>query len=232
MQQFALAADDHDSAVFVDFLVLGEFFRLRGQETAVVPRQTDGRHFAACREFEEGLRGVRERNFVKRSANGFDAGGQAEFERPERDVEKMRAHVANRAAAPVDPAAPIKRMIDRMVGNFGAHAEEKIPRQRIGNGIAAREGCSESFIYAIAVPLEAVGGNAERFRARNALRPEAEWTICPDVNFADFADGAGLNIFDGETCFVGRVALIAHLRGDLGLFGFLGKSARFRDRPR
>ena len=63
------------------------------------------------------------------------------------------------------------------------------------------------------------------------MRPEAEWTICPDVNFADFADGAGLNVFDGETCFVRRMALIAHLRGDLGFLGLLGKSARFRDRP-
>jgi len=33
--------------------------------------------------------------------------GQAEFERPERDVEKMRAHVANRAATPVHPSAQL-----------------------------------------------------------------------------------------------------------------------------
>src|SRR5258706_10287000 len=143
----------------------------------------------------------------------------------------MRAHVADWSAAPVNPAAPIKGVVDRVIRNFGTDAKEEIPRERVRNRIAAGERCRKALVYAVAVPLQTVGGNAERFRARNALRPEAKRTIGPDVNFANFADGAGLNVFDGEAGFVGRVALIAHLGGDFGFFGFLGKRARFRDRP-
>src|SRR5579859_724630 len=198
MHQLALAADDHDAAIFVHFLVFTEFFRLRRQEATVVPRQVDGRHFSARREFKESLRGVRERNFVERRANGFDTGGQAELERPKRNVEQVRAHVADRTATPINPAAPVERMIDRVIGDLGSDAEEEIPRESFRYRIISGERCGETLVYAVAVPLKTVGGNGQRFWTRNALWPEAERTIGPYMNFADFADGAGLDVFDGK----------------------------------
>ena len=59
----------------------------------------------------------------------------------------------------------------------------------------------------------------ERFGARHALWPEAERAVGPDVDFADFANHAGLDVFDRGASVVEGMALIAHLCGD---FGFLG----------
>src|ERR1051325_1400251 len=123
-------------------------------------------------------------------------------------------------------------MIDGVVRNFGTDAEEEIPGERIRDRIVSGERRSEALVYAIAVPLEAFRGNSERRRPRNALRPEAKRTVGPNVNFADFTDSARLNVFDSEASFVGRVALVAHLRGDLGLLGFPGELARFGYGPR
>src|SRR5258706_12133653 len=138
----------------------------------------------------------------------------------------MRAHVADWSAAPVNPAAPIKGVVDRVIRNFGTDAKEEIPRERVRNRIAAGERCRKALVYAVAVPLQTVGGNAERFRARNALRPEAKRTIGPDVNFANFADGAGLNVFDGEAGLFGREGVIGPFCGGLCFFWFLCQRAR------
>ena len=57
------------------------------------------------------------------------------------------------------------------------------------------------------------------------------------MHFADVADGAGPDVFDGRARIVEGMALVAHLRGDFGIFrsprhfaGFLnGPSERFLD---
>src|SRR5215470_17758105 len=117
-------------------------------------------------------------------------------------------------------------MIDGVIGDVRSDAKEEIPGERIGDGIAAGERSSEPLLNTIAVPFEVFRGNCQWFGSRNALRPEAERTIRPNVNFAHFTDCARLNVFDSLTRLVGRMALIAHLRGDFGLFGLLSKSAR------
>ena len=48
------------------------------------------------------------------------------------------------------------------------------------------------------------------------MGPKTNGPICPDMNFADFADGAGLNEFDSGFRIVERAALIAHLSGEFG----------------
>src|SRR5262245_44253501 len=55
-------------------------------------------------------------------------------------IDQVRAHIAERASAPVNPAAPVERMIDRMEGDFGRGPEIQIPiecgrlREVIENG--------------------------------------------------------------------------------------------------
>ena len=46
-------------------------------------------------------------------------------------VDEMRAHVAERALTPVDPATPIERMVERVVLDVGRRAEEQIPVQAL-----------------------------------------------------------------------------------------------------
>ena len=63
------------------------------------------------------------------------------------------------------------------------------------------------------------------------MRPEAERAVGPDVNLAHFTNCAGLNVFDGSAPVVGRMALIAHLRGDLGFLGAPRQLPGFINRP-
>ncbi len=51
------------------------------------------------------------------------------------------------------------------------------------------------------------------------------------MDFADFTDGTGPDVFDGGAGFVERVPLVAHLRGDLGFLGAAGDVARLFDTP-
>ncbi len=61
----------------------------------------------------------------------------------------------------------------------------------------------------------------ERGRTRQALRPEGERTIRPDVDFLDVADRAGEQILLPSARLVLRMALVAHLRDDLHFGGLL-----------
>ncbi len=51
------------------------------------------------------------------------------------------------------------------------------------------------------------------------------------MDFADFADSAGLDVFNSETRIVERMSLVAHLGGEFGFLGALGEAARFIDGP-
>ena len=64
------------------------------------------------------------------------------------------------------------------------------------------------------------------------MRPKANGTIGPNMNFADFADGAGLNEFDSGFRIVERAPLVAHLSDELGLvFGRGGEFAALINGP-
>lgn len=64
------------------------------------------------------------------------------------------------------------------------------------------------------------------------MRPKTNRTIGPNMNFANFADRAGLNEFDSGFCVVERAPLVAHLSGELGfVFGLGGEFAALINRP-
>ena len=82
----------------------------------------------------------------------------------------MSAHVADRADAPVGPAAPIEGMIDGVIRDLRSDAEEKIPVEAFGHRIITSEGSGQSRVHSVPVPAQGVGGNFQRFGARDALR--------------------------------------------------------------
>ena len=69
-------------------------------------------------------------------------------------IDQVRAHVAERALAPVHPAAPVERVIERVIVDRRRDAEEEIPRQLSGIGIVADERGGEPRVDALAVPAE------------------------------------------------------------------------------
>ena len=130
----------------------------------------------------------------------------------------MRAHVAERALSPIDPAAPVERVIERVILDERRDAEKQIPRQLVGNRIGpARAGHrrAEPLHHAAVVPAQLRRIGRQPRRPRDALRPEAERPIRPDMHLADLAEGAALDVLDAAARVVGRVTLVAHLRHDL-----------------
>src|SRR5256885_11779501 len=131
-------------------------------------------------------------------------------------IDQMRAHVSDGADAPVYPAAPVKRVIDGVVFDLRTHAKEKIPIKLIGNREIASHGGGEACVDAIAIPAKGVRRSFERLRTRHTLGPKAQRAVGPDMHFATITDGAGLDLLEGGAPVVGRMPLVAHLRGDLG----------------
>src|SRR5277367_6946899 len=100
-------------------------------------------------------------------------------------VDQVGAHVTDSADAPVRPAAPVERVVDRVIFDARADAEKKIPRQLVWNRVVACHSSGESGIHARAVPAKSIGWFFERLGARHALRPEAKRAVGPDVDLAD-----------------------------------------------
>ncbi len=146
-------------------------------------------------------------------------------------IDQVRAHVADGADAPVHPAAPVERVIDRVIFDALRDAEEEIPVERSRLRIVAGHRRREPRFDARTVPGEAIRRRRPHFRTRKALRPVAERTIRPDVDFADVADRAGHHVLDGGSSFVGRMTLIAHLRGEFRLPCATRELPRFAHRP-
>src|ERR1700741_5485695 len=84
----------------------------------------------------------------------------------------MCSHIADRAATPVYPSTPIKRVIDRIVRNTWAHTKKQVPGPRVRNGVVARHGCGQARIDAILVPFQAVQRLHGSLRPWNTLWPE------------------------------------------------------------
>src|SRR6185503_21283197 len=107
---------------------------------------------------------------------------------------------------PVDPAAPVERVIDRVVVDLGGDAEEEIPVETFRNGVISLHGRREPLRDAAVVPSKflRVGGGGRR--ARDALRPVTPGAIRPDVHFADLANRAGEDVLDSLPLVVERMA--------------------------
>src|SRR5207249_10997175 len=125
----------------------------------------------------------------------------------------------DRAGSPSHPAAPIERLIDRVVVHVRSYTKKEVPSERFWKGKIPGKGGGDPGIDASTVPAERIGWLLEWFRARHALGPISEGPVRPDVHFAHFTDGAGPNVFDRRAPIIRGMPLIAHLRGDLGLPG-------------
>ena len=100
-----------------------------GHRTAAVPRRRRSRRSVR-------IGGNRRR--APRRRRRFDARRMRETERPERVIDQVRAHVAECAGTEFDPAAPVERVVDRVIRECPRRlAEIQIPpqavRQRIPN---------------------------------------------------------------------------------------------------
>ena len=164
--------------------------RIRGHEPAVVPHELHLRHPVPFRELVVGGRRTRIGRAVERRGLGLDHGGQPELQRPHREVDQVRAHVAERALAPVHPAAPVERVVNRVVRHLGRDAEKQIPRQALGHGVRPVHRRRDALGQAAVVPADASRIPRQRRRPRDPLRPEPERPVRPHVHFADLADGA------------------------------------------
>ena len=193
------------------------------------------RHAAARREVVVRRRRRWERGAVERRRLRFDDGRHPELERPERMVDQVRTHVTERALTPVDPAAPVERVVDGVVRHFWRRAKEQIPVQRrryLEVAVHRRRQASLEQPPAPARRLRILRHFGHRRRARNALRPVAERPVGPDVDLADVADGAAGDVLVAGSRLVARMALVTHLGDDLGvLLGLLRQVARFLHRP-
>src|SRR6185295_20274868 len=97
-----------------------------------------------------------------------------EIERPIRKVHQVRAHVADRAAAPVDPAAPVERVIDGVILDIRRGTEKQIPREPLGLRITAGHRVGETRFETRTVPAEPALRRRPWLRPRDALRPVPE----------------------------------------------------------
>src|SRR5262245_34386362 len=42
-------------------------------------------------------------------------------------IDEVSRHIADRSCSPIEPASPVERMIDRMIGDVRGRSDEKIP---------------------------------------------------------------------------------------------------------
>src|SRR5260370_34187619 len=96
------------------------------------------------------------RSAIERTGDSLDGGRKTEVETGHRDVQQVRAHIADGADAPIDPAAPIEGMIDGVIVDAGANAEEEIPGERLRNGIIHCHSGGETSVNDSGIPLESV----------------------------------------------------------------------------
>ena len=155
VHELALAADD-DGATFLFELLFAEFDGLGRSEAAVEPSEFDGRHGTARCEFIEDDAGGRIRSTVERTGDSLDRGGVAEIETGHSNVEEMSAHVANGTDAPIDPAAPIEGMVDGVIGDARANAEEEVPRKSLRDRIIPCHSSGETSVNTSGIPFESV----------------------------------------------------------------------------
>ncbi len=119
-------------------------------------------------------------------------------------------------------------------GTSGAAPRNRSQRRPLGTSalhlIGERVG--EALIHAVVAPVERLPVAVEFLRVRHALRPVRQRPVGPDVHLFDLAEDPGCQIVLAAPRIVGRVALVAHLRDQLGIRRRLRREVpRFRDRP-
>ncbi len=184
--------------------------RLRPQRSegvngvAVIPEHFERRQAFTFGELEADAGSLGESFRIKaRGKFKLDDAGIAELERAERHVDGVARHVAERAGAEVEPAAPFEIVIHILLERaFRRRPEPQIPIERAGDDVRAG-------------------------RAIQPLRPDG--AIGPDVEFARLANDAGVDHLDGAAQTVFGAALVAHLRGQFLLAGELTHGAHFAD---
>ena len=75
----------------------------------------------------------------------------------------MSAHVADGTDAPIDPATPIEGMVDRVIVDARADAEEEVPGERLRDGVIPCHSSGETSVNTGGIPLRA------------SSDPEAAW---------------------------------------------------------
>src|SRR5690606_3817381 len=110
--------------------VFRQMLRTRRHEAAVVPGDLHRGLVAASGEVVDDLGGQRVARRLLPAVespggrSGFERRGVLQAEGPVRMVEQVRRHVTNRSRPPIQPAAPVERVIDRMVRYEGCGTKE------------------------------------------------------------------------------------------------------------
>ena len=229
-ENLALAAD-HEAACVRDLaLVLRRPLRHElGSRlfVAVVPVERDGRKLDAgthlrvallVGELDDRLERIRD-VVLGLDHRALRVGDAAELKAAEREVHRVAGHVAERAGAEVEEAAPRERVVDVLaevprivdVGvlrilveerTVGGRGEPRIPVETLADGIALR---------VVLDPL------------CNALALRPHGTVRPNVDFPDVAEDAALEDLGAAAHRVERRALVAHLHDYAVLAGGLLK---------
>ena len=176
-----------------------------------VPGEFDGRQVSARRKVHHDLGGggiafeiafggpglKADDDLLRAGARGF-LPELFETEGAKHDVGSVAAEVANDAAAERAPTAPACRNVFGAVGTFVGGSEPKIPIEAFGN-------------------------------RRRFLRPmfRAIAAVEPDVGFANVANDAAPNEFNGAAQASFGGALVAHLRDDFVFGSSFAHDARF-----
>ena len=135
---------------------------------------------------------------------GLDLGRQPRVQRPEREIDQVGAHVAQRARAKRGPAAPVEVGVVRVI------APVDVGRAKPGRPIQA-------------------GRRRNRRGLDHALRPDR--TVRPDVHLGNLADHPGADQLDNPAAIVAGMALVAHLGHQVGVgLGQVRQLATFLDR--
>ena len=163
-------------------------------------------------------------------------------------IDQVSAHVAEGTDTEIGPAAPVERMIDRMVRDFvGARRRVQLPVQgRRWRVVRVPQPLRHEIADVATTPFRRaglelgatgrihVGGTRQilhrRHRTtgpRHTLGPDR--TIGVDVHFVHRPDQSGLDPFIDQPRVVAGVALVSHLRDDAAAPGEFLEPARFVD---
>src|SRR5262245_29784311 len=173
-------------------------------------------------------------------------------------IDEVRGHVSYGACSPVEPAAPIEWMIDRVIENFRSGAEEQVPVESCRNrNVASHRGrqClgNKTRVPIVARPRAATSsGRASPTALRRSRTGDCtgsllyrgignngdsrwtrntlrpDWAIRPRMDFFHRTYESRLNPFIDESRAFTRVALIAHLCDDLRPRGCFAQHPRLR----
>jgi len=104
----------------------------RGKLASVVPDELDRRPVSSNLEIVTDDRpgGGRFRMRRDRRTLGLDAPRFTQLKRPEGGVDDVAPHVSQGAGAKIPPAAPLERVVGRMIGALRRRAEPEVPVQR------------------------------------------------------------------------------------------------------